>query len=175
MPTGFEMLVFRQRAATYVLRSRVGSGRVEVLVILQLDAPEAGVQVPGGGALPHETIAEAALREAHEETGAAGLAFGEVLGSTLFASLSDRGSRRLDTYSLLSATERRDAWEHVVTGDDGDRGMRFHCEFRPVDSAGIDWGLDRYLDLAVRRFVSAHVRRAGRTASGVSLGASGAV
>lgn len=173
MPAAFETLSFRQRAAAYVLRSRAGSGRIEVLVILHSDAPEAGVQVPGGGALPHETIGEAALREAHEETGAAGLVFEEVIGSVLLASLSDRGSRRLDTYSLLSTTEHRDAWDHVVTGDDGDHGMRFRCEFRPVASAGIDWGLDRHLGLAARRFVSAYARRAGRTVSGASLGASG--
>ncbi|WP_100446154.1 NUDIX domain-containing protein [Glycomyces xiaoerkulensis] len=153
MPTGTELLQFRQRVTSYVLRTN--GGDVEVLVILHLDFPEAGVQVPGGGALPHETIGEAALREASEETGATGLAFGEVLGSTLKRTPDARERRQVDTYSRLSTSEPRDAWEHLVSSRDGDDGLRFRCEFRPVAAAGIDWGLDCYLDRAVERFTAA--------------------
>ncbi len=46
-----EFLNFRQRAAAYVLRRLPGRSEIEVLVILHRDSPEAGVQVPGGGAL----------------------------------------------------------------------------------------------------------------------------
>ncbi len=64
-----EFLDFRQRAASFVLRRLPERPEIEVLVILHRDEPEAGVQIPGGGALPHETIGEAAVREAREELG----------------------------------------------------------------------------------------------------------
>ncbi|GAB3647430.1 hypothetical protein GCM10028833_11190 [Glycomyces tarimensis] len=135
---------------------RSGPAGAEVLVVLHLDRPDAGVQVPGGGALPHETIGEAALREAFEETGAAGLAFGEAIGNTLTASPEVAGARQISTYSRLSTSETRDAWDHVVSSHDGDAGLRFRCEFRPVGSARIDWGLDRFLERAVERWHLAH-------------------
>ena len=154
MSTGPELLDFRQRATSYVLRGVPSRKGVEVLVILHLDHADAGVQVPGGGALPHETIGEAAVREAFEETGAAGLVLGEVLGSLLIAAPNVHERRQVSTYSWLSTSETRDEWDHVVTSHDGDDGLRFRCEFRPVDSAGIDWGLDRFLERAVERFTA---------------------
>ncbi|MFC4337279.1 NUDIX domain-containing protein [Salininema proteolyticum] len=77
-----ENLPFRQRAAAYVLR-RSSSGGLQVLVFAHKDAPEAGIQVPGGGVEAGETVEEAALREAFEETGIAGLRFGGALGNGL--------------------------------------------------------------------------------------------
>jgi 8-oxo-dGTP pyrophosphatase MutT (NUDIX family) len=148
-----EMLNFRQRAAAYVLRQ--GPGRVEVLVMLHRDAPEAGVQIPGGGALAHETVGEAAVRETLEETGVRGLRFGEVLGSKLMRGPVYAEGYQVTTYSWLRAEESRDAWDHTVVSADEDDGVRMRCEFRPVEQAGINWSMDLFLSHAAARFAAA--------------------
>jgi 8-oxo-dGTP pyrophosphatase MutT (NUDIX family) len=157
-----EFLEFRQRGTAYVLRDLPERPGVEVLVMLHRDQPEAGVQVPGGGARPGETPGETAMREAVEETGVRGVVFGEVLGSKLMAVPEWRmHDYQVTTYSWMSTEDRRDSWDHTVvdTGDEDD-GLRMRCEFRPVEASGIDWGLDWLLGLALPRFRSA--RAAGR-------------
>ncbi|WP_460542028.1 NUDIX domain-containing protein [Glycomyces halotolerans] len=151
MPASPAGLPFRQRAAAYVLR-RLPGRDVEVLVMLHRDAPEAGVQIPGGGAAPSETPGEAALREACEETGARGLRFGEVVGSHLLRGGAAAEEFTVTTYAWMSTVEQRDSWDHEVDGGDGDHGLRMRCEFRPADEAGIDWGLDGHLAKALARF-----------------------
>ncbi len=51
-----------------------------LLVLTHPESPEAGIQVPGGTVEPDEDIAEAALREATEESGLTGLRLGDYLG-----------------------------------------------------------------------------------------------
>jgi 8-oxo-dGTP pyrophosphatase MutT (NUDIX family) len=153
-PNAPEPLAFRQRAAAYVMRRSSRRAAIEVLVMLHRDAPEAGTQVPGGGALLGETVGEAALREALEETGAAGLALEEVIGNDLARRAQTGGRLQVTTYCLLSTTEARDSWDHEVVSHDQDSGLRLRCEFRPIGSAGIDWGMDRLLSLAAERFAA---------------------
>jgi 8-oxo-dGTP pyrophosphatase MutT (NUDIX family) len=153
-----EFLEFRQRGTAYVLRHLPGRPGIEVLVMLHRDRPEAGVQVPGGGARPGETPAETAVREAVEETGVQGLAFGDVLGSRLMAVPDLRDfDYQVSTFSWMSTEDPRDAWDHTVadTGDEDD-GLRMRCEFRPIGAAGIDFGLDRFLPMAAARFAAAY-------------------
>ena len=161
MPEIREVLPFRQRAASYVLRQPPG-GEVEVLVILHRDSPGAGVQVPGGGALRHETIGEAAVREALEETGAGGLIFGEVLGSKLMRTSAVKEGYQVTTYSWLSSTETRDAWDHTVVSADEDDGLRMRCEFRQVSGAGLNFGMDLFLLKAEERFAAVRLSARGR-------------
>ena len=149
-----EYLDFRQRSAAYVLRQRPGRDGIEVLVILHRDEPEAGVQVPGGGALPHETVGEAALREAVEETGVAGLVFGDALGNKLMRGPMYENGHQVTTYCWLRTDDARDAWDHTVVSHDEDAGLRMRCEFRPVGAAGLDFGMDRFLPLAAARFAA---------------------
>lgn len=51
-----------------------------VLLLRHPAHPEAGIQVPGGSIHPNEAPAEAALREAREETGLARLSIVQLLG-----------------------------------------------------------------------------------------------
>lgn len=149
-----EFLEFRQRGTAYVLRDLPERPGVEVLVMLHRDRPEAGVQVPGGGARPGETPGETAMREAVEETGVRDLVFGEVLGSRLTAVPDWRDfDYQVNTYSWMTTKDTRDAWDHTVpdTGDEDD-GFRMHCEFRPVEASGIVWSLDWLLSHALPRF-----------------------
>ncbi|WP_205324005.1 NUDIX domain-containing protein [Glycomyces sp. YM15] len=150
-----EFLDFRQRAAAYVLRRLPKRSEIEVLVILHRDAPEAGVQIPGGGALPHETIGEAAVREAREETGVEAPAFGEVLGNNLFRGPMYEHGHQVTSYCWLRTVETRDAWDHQVVSHDEDDGLRMRCEFRPVGEADIGFGMDRFLAFAADRFETA--------------------
>ncbi|MFG3338844.1 NUDIX domain-containing protein [Glycomyces sp. NPDC048151] len=150
-----EFLDFRQRAASYVMRRLPERSEIEVLVILHRDSPEAGVQIPGGGALPHETIGEAAVREVREETGVATPVFGEVLGNLLFRGPMYEHGHQVTSYSWLRTMDARDAWDHTVVSHDEDDGLRMRCEFRPVDRAAIGFGMDRFLPLAAARFAAA--------------------
>lgn len=153
MPNRPETLEFRQRASSYVLR-KTADGEIEVLVMLHRDAAEAGVQVPGGGARPHETPAEAAVREAVEETGVRGPVFGGVLGNLLLRDPRFPSGFQVVTHTWLATRDDRDRWDHVVSSGDGDDGLRMRLEFRPAKAAGIDWGMDCFLDLAVERFAA---------------------
>ncbi|MCC3762107.1 NUDIX domain-containing protein [Glycomyces sp. TRM65418] len=146
---------FRQRAAAYVMRRAPERAGIEVLVILHRDAPEAGVQVPGGGAHAHETIGEAAIREAREETGVRGLVFGEALGNMLLRAPVYEHGHQVTTYCWLRSDDARDAWDHTVVSTDEDDGERMRCEFRPVGAAGIDFEMDRFLPQAAARFAAA--------------------
>ena len=56
----------------------------DVLVFRHVDAPEAGIQVPGGTVHPGESLPGAALREACEETGLADLEIVAELGESWF-------------------------------------------------------------------------------------------
>ncbi|RRS01997.1 NUDIX domain-containing protein [Glycomyces terrestris] len=169
-----EFLEFRQRGTAYVLRDLPGGPGVEVLVMLHVDDPEAGVQVPGGGARPGETPGETALREAVEETGVRGVRFGEVLGSKLMAVPEWRDfDYQVNTYSWMETDDPRAAWDHTVpvTGD-ADDGLRMRCEFRSVAASGIDWGLDWLLGAAVPRFTAARALPGTMRAPGVGAPAS---
>jgi 8-oxo-dGTP pyrophosphatase MutT (NUDIX family) len=150
-----EFLDFRQRAAAYVLRRLPGRTEIEVLVILHRDDPEAGVQVPGGGALAHETIGEAAVREACEETGVEEPVFGEALGNKLMRGPEYEHGHQVTTYGWMRTRDARDAWDHTVISHDEDDGLRMRCEFRPVRAAGIDFDMDRFLPRAAARFAAA--------------------
>lgn len=168
-----EFLEFRQRGTAYVLRHRPEGPGIEVLVMLHLDRPEDGVQVPGGGARPGETPGETAMREAVEETGVRDLVFEEVLGSKLMRVDWVKYDYQVNTYSWLSTEDPRDAWEHTIphTGD-GDDGLRMRAEFRPVTASGIDWGLDWLLEFAVPRFAAAKGLPEAMRAPGVGAPAS---
>jgi 8-oxo-dGTP pyrophosphatase MutT (NUDIX family) len=87
----------------------------QLLVFRHVDAPEAGIQVPGGTVHPGESRPEAVLREAFEETGLSGLEIVAKLGDTWFElaayGRADEVHRRhffhLSTSAPLPAT-----WQH---------------------------------------------------------------
>jgi len=66
------------KAFAYIVRDR------RLLVFEHVDHPEAGLQVPAGTVRPGESPADAAAREAREETGLADLGTPRPLGVAMF-------------------------------------------------------------------------------------------
>ncbi len=120
----------RQRAVCYVTR-----GRNELLVFEEAAAAPQGilVQLPGGGVDPGETPAQAAAREAFEETGLADLGEPVHLGSCVWGREGWTGPEQVWHYFQFSAPPTTpDAWTHTVTGGELDTGMNFHLRFTPL-------------------------------------------
>ncbi|MEV4345301.1 NUDIX domain-containing protein [Actinoplanes sp. NPDC049596] len=115
--------------------------------------PDAGTHIPGGGVEVGERIDIAAVREAVEETGVAGsLEFRGVLG--VQEGTHDTGQPYISVSFHLDAAETRDAWTHIMVGDDGvwDTGLEVNCRFVALHEAGpllrSSWGhQDEFLDL----------------------------
>ncbi len=126
---------FRRRVVCYVTRTT--QLREELLVFEHADddpSNPSGVQVPAGGMLPLESLAEAAIREVSEETGVNGLTYVDQVGFSE-RGLADVGGASVDNYAHLMAsrdTGAVDAWEHRVTGDGEDAGRTFCCRWEPL-------------------------------------------
>ena len=67
-------MIKRDKVLTYITHGN------KLLVFTHPESPEAGIQVPGGTVEPDESVEDAALREATEETGLHGLRLGTILG-----------------------------------------------------------------------------------------------
>ncbi len=95
-----------------------------LLVFTHPDSPEAGTQVPGGTVEPGERVEDAALREAIEETGLAGLRLSSFLGE-MRRDMSDFGLDEIHHryfFHVWCDEEPPDSWRHG--------------EFTPGDSSG---------------------------------------
>ena len=103
--------VLERKVAAYITRGE------RLLVFRHRDNPAAGVQVPGGSVSPGEATADAALREAQEETGLAGLILLEHLGQHTHDLLNYAGlpTRQVRDYYHLrcdqATPEQWLAWE----------------------------------------------------------------
>ncbi|MEO8084851.1 MAG: NUDIX domain-containing protein [Ardenticatenales bacterium] len=69
------------KAVVYLTRTDPATGSPHLVVFDHVDTPEAGTQVPAGTVEAGEDVADAALREAFEETGLAGIRLVAALGT----------------------------------------------------------------------------------------------
>ena len=111
-------MVVRRKAFAYITNAR------RLLVFEHPDHPDAGIQVPAGTIEPGEDPADAVLREAHEETGLAGLKLAAFLGECEYG-MADFGINETHHryfYHLLSEEVSPETWMHFETnarvGDD---------------------------------------------------------
>ena len=119
---------YRQRAICYVTR-----GHRELLVFEHdVSTNDPGVQLPAGGLEPGETPAQAAAREALEETGLVGLSMPVHLGSCRWNRLNVGAAQVWHYFRLSAPVTAPDAWTHTVTGGEQDTGLLFHLRFVPL-------------------------------------------
>ena len=115
----------RQKSFSYIIR--LNQAGPELLVFDSLEEP--GLEVPKGSAQPGETPVQAAMREVWEESGLRELTLIRELGVTLWQDEEQH-------FFLFRADEQLpDRFEHVVTGQDGDRGMRYQYQWIAVTPA----------------------------------------
>jgi ADP-ribose pyrophosphatase YjhB (NUDIX family) len=122
--------------------------------------------VPGGGIEPSESVEEAALREAKEETGL-DVEFVCELGVAENPGQVDPAFVHIAHYVHAKAGGRLpETWQHRVTGTGAEAGAVVICRWIPVRPQVEVWGLrGAFVHALVRKRVSAYVtrERAGQT------------
>lgn len=125
----------RQKVLCYVVRDE------RLLVFRHLDHPwdQSGLQVPAGSLKPHETPAEAALREASEETGLTTLRLIRRVGETQYDMRPYRPEIHHRHVFLLEAKqETPNRWvSREDDADDGSEPMRLECYWIPLAQAHV--------------------------------------
>ena len=108
----------------YVTREREGRAQALVFRHRAPDAPEAGIQVPGGTAEPGERPMDTLLRELREEAGIAPkrLTYIAALAVDHHMIVGETVERH---FYHVKVDEAPDEWDHVVTGGGEDAGMVF--------------------------------------------------
>lgn len=120
--------------------------RGRLLVFRQPDAPDGGIQVPGGSVEPGEALEAAVLREAREETGLGALVVRSYLGSAEYELKVDVGPPHLrHFFHLVCSGPAPDQWQHVEHKPLPQLPQRFDLWWEPLGSVRLDWEMDRYL------------------------------
>jgi len=118
-------MLLKQKSFSYIVRATLAG--FELLVFASLDEP--GLEAPKGSVKTGETPAQAAVREVWEESGLRELTLIRELGVTLWQDEEQH-------FFLFKASEPLpDRFEHVVTGHDGDRGMRYEYQWMAITPA----------------------------------------
>jgi 8-oxo-dGTP pyrophosphatase MutT (NUDIX family) len=116
--------MLKAKVYAYVTREREGQTQALVFRHRVPDAPEAGIQVPGGTAEPGERPADTLLRELREEVGIAPnrLTYIAALAVDHHVIAGETVERH---FYHVKVDDAPDEWEHVVTGGGEDAGMVF--------------------------------------------------
>jgi ADP-ribose pyrophosphatase YjhB (NUDIX family) len=100
-----------------------------------------GLQVPGGTVEPGESLEQAALREAVEETGLTDLRLEAFLGTAEYVTRDPPGVVHLRHFFHLSRPRAEPAsWRHAEA-----HGAHFQLFWEPIETALPDWEMDVYL------------------------------
>ena len=131
----------RRRVYLYIIKCHY------ILVLRHVDFPNLGLQIPGGTVEKNETPADAAAREALEETGLEQLGTPEFLGVTVLESQrSDENLLEAWFYRLTASGKLPDIWLHTevhASGSDkkvndkkvNDKKVLFELSWMPISVA----------------------------------------
>jgi 8-oxo-dGTP pyrophosphatase MutT (NUDIX family) len=134
------------KVLAYLTRNRKGTE--ELLVFEHVGMPEAGVQVPAGTVEAGEDRALAVLREIREECGLEIESDGSFIGTFDWfrADRNETHVRNIFHFKLMN--EKRDSWDHTVSGEGEDKNLIFRVFWIPVKDApktlAVDQGI--YID-----------------------------
>lgn len=138
----------RRRVVCYVTRTTEAGEQLLVFDHAE-DDPQSpsGTQVPAGGMLPYEALADAARRETAEETGLVDVSYVGQVGAVELG-LHDAGGPSMTNFvHLQAASDGPDSWEHTVSGDGEDRGLVFRCRWQLLPLPfGLAGGQGEFLD-----------------------------
>lgn len=109
-----------------------------LVVFTHRDHPEAGLQVPAGTVRLDEPVEAAVLREAHEETGLAGLTVVQHLGRAMFQCTRLGGEETHDRFffQLAYAGPLQEHWVHAERHDNLRPPTWFVFQWMDVGIAG---------------------------------------
>ncbi|MEV4481743.1 NUDIX hydrolase [Micromonospora coxensis] len=126
--------VITNKVLCYVVRE----GRLLVLRHTDFSYEEVGIQVPGGSVRPGEDLADAALREAREETGLTGFTVVRKLGETEYDISPHRFEiQRRHVFKLTLHGPTPERWTSQEDHDGEQEPTRLECFWIPLRTAHV--------------------------------------
>jgi len=133
----------KDRVVAYITRGD------RLLVFRHTMYPEAGVQTPAGHPERGESLEDAVIREAEEETGLKGLKMERNLGSKMY-DFTEQGAglERRHFYHLSYASDSPERWlSYEYAPSDGTPSpVEFEMYWIKLETAELDWGHGDMLD-----------------------------
>ncbi len=135
-----------ERVGAFIIRKN-RSRQYELLLFWHPTSQEAPVQIPGGGLESGESVEQALCREIYEESGLVDLPILRKLGVCERCWLDTRNLARRHYFLLEAPANTPDVWDHIVSGDGDDNGMRFSYFWsRPLPQFQLTGGSASFLN-----------------------------
>ncbi|TFD94368.1 NUDIX domain-containing protein [Jeotgalibacillus sp. R-1-5s-1] len=123
-----------EKVLSYILRNK--NNNWQLLVFSQTDAPEAGIQIPGGTVeSSDESLTSTMMREIEEETGLnQNLHLLEKILFEYYYHPIKQEFQKRHFFLVLLEDEGLDRWRHIVKSTGQDEGMEFNYFWMDLES-----------------------------------------